>query len=236
MPACVFRSERWRSRSEQRGYLLEDSPMPQGKNHPWQGRSRAAASLSILALIALRSTATVAAGPGPSAVFTTRCSGCHTFGQGVRVGPDLKGATDRHPREWLIAWVRSSEKLIQSGDPAAAALFRQYKQLRMPDHADLSDAEIGALIDYLAANGPEAERQAQIRPADAASPEDVKRGEQLFYGRAALASGDLACAACHALSREPLLGGTLAPDLTDVFRRYRDRALDQRLKRVCMPQ
>jgi len=116
----------------------------------------------------------------------------------------------------------------------AAALFRQYRQIPMPDHPDLSDAEIGALLDYLAANGPETERQSHIRPADAASPEEVKLGEKLFYGQAALASGDLACAACHALSTERLLGGTFAPDLTDVFHRYRDRALDQRLRRACL--
>ena len=36
--------------------------------------------------------------------FTTRCTACHTFGKGVKVGPDLKGVTERrqrpkHPRE-----------------------------------------------------------------------------------------------------------------------------------------
>src|ERR1700730_14550922 len=89
---------------------------------------------------------------GPAAIFTRKCSSCHTFGNGALVGPDVKGATDRHSRSWLTSWIQSSEKVIRSGDPAAGLLFKKYKQQRMPEQS-FSAAEIGTLLDYLAAGG-----------------------------------------------------------------------------------
>ena len=96
----------------------------------------------------------------PSNIFRKRCSACHTFGKGVKVGPDLKGVTERRQRDWLLKFVRSSQTVIQSGDPTAKTLFDQFKPQKMPDWSDLSDKQISAIMDYFAANGPE------IKPAD----------------------------------------------------------------------
>src|ERR1043166_7562949 len=49
-------------------------------------------------------------------IFTTRCMACHTFGKGVKVGPDLKGVTERRQRPWIIKFVQSSSKVIAAGD------------------------------------------------------------------------------------------------------------------------
>jgi mono/diheme cytochrome c family protein len=170
-----------------------------------------------------------------AAVFKTKCTGCHTFGKGIRVGPDLKGVTDRHPREWLIDWIQSSTKVIQSGDPTAVALFRTFKEQRMPDH-DLSRLQISALIDYLAAGGPDADEQQRIRDASTASAADIELGRQLFFGETRLKSGDLACVSCHAVAPQSALGGQLATDLSNVYGRYHDKALDQVLKHACLPR
>jgi mono/diheme cytochrome c family protein len=170
-----------------------------------------------------------------SALFKTKCTGCHTFGKGVRVGPDLKRVTDRHPRPWLIAWIKSSTRLIQSGDTAAVALFRMFKEQRMPDH-ELSDGQIVALLDFLAADGPDADEQQRIREASTATAADIEWGRRLFYGESTLKSGDLACVACHSVSRQTALGGQLADDLTDAYRKYHDKALDQVLKHACLPR
>jgi protein SCO1/2 len=43
-------------------------------------------------------------------VFNQRCTACHTFGKGVKVGPDLKGVTARRQRPWLLKFVRSSQR------------------------------------------------------------------------------------------------------------------------------
>lgn len=165
---------------------------------------------------------------GPSVLFKTKCSSCHTFGKGEKVGPDLKGVTERRSRPWLTDWIRSSEKLIGRGDRDANALFEKFRRQRMPDH-ELSDVQIGALLDYLAAGGPAADEKHGIRLADSATAEEVALGRKLFFGEMRLASGGLACVSCHALSKFGGLGGSLAGDLSDVFTRYFDRALDRKL-------
>lgn len=184
-------------------------------------------------LIQCATVSVAIAAPEPSMLFKTKCSSCHTFGKGDRIGPDLKGVTERHPREWLIPWIRSSETLIRRRDPAATALFSKYRQQRMPDH-DLSDTQIGSLLDYFQAGGPAAEAQQQMRLAAAATAQEVQRGRELFFGATPLASGAVACVFCHKLSNETLLGGTFAPDLSSIFPRYFDRALDQKLKQRCV--
>jgi cytochrome c551/c552 len=176
---------------------------------------------------------TASAAAAASALFKTKCTGCHTFGKGIRVGPDLKHVTDRRPRPWLVAWIRSSTKLIQSGDPIAVSLFQAFKQVPMPDH-DLTDAQILALLDFLAADGPDADEQHRIRDAGTATAADVDWGRRLFYGESRLKSGDLACVACHTVSRETMLGGNFADDLSTAYVRYRDKALDRILKHSCL--
>jgi mono/diheme cytochrome c family protein len=172
---------------------------------------------------------------GPEALFKTKCSGCHTFGKGDHIGPDLKGVTDRRPRPWLIAWIRSSERMIRAGDPIGTTLFRQFKQQRMPDH-NLSDAEIGALIRLSRANGPEANERQGVRRAHQATAGELELGEQLFFGRTALSGGGPACAGCHTVAAATAFGGTLGPDLSAVFPKYHDTALDQLLMRVSRPR
>jgi hypothetical protein len=173
--------------------------------------------------------------PPASSIFATKCASCHTFGKGDRIGPDLKGVADRHPRPWLMSWIRSSDKLIRTGDTTALALFRKYRNQRMPDH-ELTDPQITGLLDYLAANGPELDEQRQARQAHSATSEEVTLGRSLFYGRRSLSSGSLPCASCHTLSQQRALGGSLAPDLTQAYTKFWDKALTRWLERPCLPR
>jgi mono/diheme cytochrome c family protein len=174
------------------------------------------------------------AAPEPSTLFKTKCSSCHTFGKGDHIGPDLKGVTQRHPRPWLIAWIRSSETQIRRRDAVALELFRKYGQQRMPDH-DLSDAQIAALLDYFDAGGPAADEPHRLRAAADATAQDVELGRRLFLGEVRFAGGAAACVLCHSVSRQTRLGGSLAPDLGEAYPRYLDWALDQRLRHPCLP-
>jgi cytochrome c2 len=196
------------------------------------GAIRYTIAIAALALTSIANVSLCADGLAPSAIFANKCSSCHTFGQGDRVGPDLKGATTRHTRPWLTSWIRSSEQLIKTGDRIATDLFARYQRQRMPDH-DLTDAEIAALIDYLDRGGPELDKGHAIRQASAATAEDIALGRRLFYGGVPIASGSLACGACHSLSRE-MTGATFGPTLGHVFARYQDKALDARLVRPCV--
>ena len=201
--------------------------------HPrWRACVRAGIFCGILLCVAARCGA---AAPDPATTFTRRCRSCHTFGHGILVGPDLKGVTDRHRREWLLAWIASSEGLIRSGDAAATTLFNQFQRQRMPDQ-DLSRGELAALLDYLAAGGPDADARAHARGIETATAAEIEMGRLLFVGRRPLANGGASCFACHRLGDEIGAGGTLGPDLARAYARYQDRGLTAILGRGCFPR
>jgi cytochrome c2 len=110
-------------------------------------------------------------------IFTTRCTACHTFGKGVKVGPDLKGVAERRQRAWIIKFVQSSSTVIASGDKTATDLLAQFNQMRMPDWVDLTDAQIGSIIDWLAANGPD-QQDIDARLAESATLAEIESGRQ----------------------------------------------------------
>lgn len=166
-------------------------------------------------------------------IFTTRCMACHTFGKGVKVGPDLKGVNDRRQRDWLLKFVRGSSQVIASGDPTATALFEQFKQQRMPDWTDLSEAQVGDIMDWLKVNGPD-QQEPDARSADSATLAEIETGRQLFHGGRALTLGGLACASCHSIRDEGgASGGVFAGDLTSVYSQYQDGAMTQFLRQPC---
>jgi mono/diheme cytochrome c family protein len=169
-------------------------------------------------------------------LFNQRCTACHTFGKGVKVGPDLKGVTERHPRRWLLSFIRGPQRLIQSGDAAAVALFRQFKQERMPDWSDLSPEQVTGLLEWFAASGPE-QREPDERNAELATAAEVGQGRRLFHGDLPQATRGPACAACHAIQDGASSSfARLAPDLTSAYLAYRDRALTLFLKSACFPR
>ena len=182
-----------------------------------------------------------AAPPGEAKkIFSQRCTACHSFGHGVKVGPDLKGVTQRRTAPWLLRFIRSSQAVIRSGDPVAGELFARFKQQRMPDWKDLSEAQISSLLAFLAENGPE-QKEPDERSADLATAADIEQARRLFDGRLAFTNGGTACIACHALAgdgetkvdRAAASGGSWAPDLSDAYMRFRDRALTLFFKRPC---
>lgn len=158
---------------------------------------------------------------------------CHTFGKGVKVGPDLKGVNERRERAWLLKFIRSSASVIDSGDPTATELFQQFKQQRMPDWTDLSEAQINSILDWLKVNGPD-QQEADVKSADQATVAEIDTGRQLFHGDRHLINGGSACASCHSIRDSGgRSGGTLAPDLTDAYSRYQDGAMTLFLKHPC---
>jgi cytochrome c2 len=172
----------------------------------------------------------------PAAVFAKKCSGCHTFGHGDRVGPDLKGVTDRRARPWLLAWIRSSQRLVTERDRTALTLFEKFKRERMPDQP-LSEQEIGALLDYLAAGGPLTASTGRARHAATAAAAEIALGRDVFFGARSARSGGASCASCHAVQADGAPGGgTFGADLTHVYSRFQDAALSDFLRRPCFPR
>ena len=67
------------------------------------------------------------------ALFVKACSACHRVGDGDHIGPDLAGMTQRRSRDWLIRFIVSPSKMIESGDPTALELLTRFRGLRMPE-------------------------------------------------------------------------------------------------------
>jgi hypothetical protein len=125
--------------------------------------------------------------------------------------------------------------VIKSGDPTANDLFRKFKGQRMPDWSDLSPADVGTILDWFAANGPE-QKDPDERDGALATADDLARARALFEGTAPLANGGLPCGRCHSVAEDDGRGGTFGPDLTAAYDKYRDRALTLYLKRPCTPR
>jgi cytochrome c2 len=170
--------------------------------------------------------------PQAAATFNGRCTACHTYGRGIKVGPDLKGVTERRKRDWLLKFIHASSGVIKSGDPTATALFAQFKQQRMPDWVDLSEKQINDILDYLAIGGPDI-KPVDERDAATATFAETENGRKLFYGEVSTKYGAQACVTCHSLHSAGLRGGSLGPDLTSVYLRYQDPELTLFLRHRC---
>lgn len=81
-------------------------------------------------------------------VFESRCSACHSIGQGDRIGPDLRNVSERRGRAWLMRYIRVPDEMLAAGDPTANALFKRYKEVRMPNLRLASD-EVNAVLSYI---------------------------------------------------------------------------------------
>lgn len=73
----------------------------------------------LLTLSLLLLTARLAsAGEAPSqfqkdaALFQAKCAKCHTVGRGDRVGPDLKGLSERREKAWVIGFITKTQEYL----------------------------------------------------------------------------------------------------------------------------
>ena len=89
-------------------------------------------------------------------LFVNNCAQCHAVTDQVVVGPGLRGVTTRTPgKEWLHNWIRNSSTVVASGDPYAVQLFNKFQKIQMSSFPNLTDADIDAILAYVAA-GPTA--------------------------------------------------------------------------------
>jgi cytochrome c2 len=152
-------------------------------------------------------------------IFQEKCTACHTIGKGPLVGPDLKGVTERHPRDWLEQWIAAPDAMIAKKDPTATELLQQFHDVPMPN-LGLSSSDVTALLAFLqgATSTPAPAGQAANAPAVKGDPE---AGKEFFTGLTRFANGGPPCMACHSVGGIGALGGgQLGPDLTDVASRY----------------
>lgn len=100
--------------------------------------------------------AVIAAG---EATFKANCTQCHQVHKKV-IGPALANVYERQSVEWLIPWIKNSQKVIASGDEYAVALYEEYNKTQMTSYP-FSDDQIMELLAYIKAEtdkGPPVEQ------------------------------------------------------------------------------
>ena len=80
-------------------------------------------------------------------LYNANCTQCHAINE-VVIGPALRGIEERRERPWLISWIKNSQKVIESGDEYAVALYEKYKKVAMPAYP-FTDAEIISVLEYI---------------------------------------------------------------------------------------
>jgi cytochrome oxidase Cu insertion factor (SCO1/SenC/PrrC family)/mono/diheme cytochrome c family protein len=96
-------------------------------------------------------------------MFRKLCAPCHTVGQGVRVGPDLAGVTERRDEAWLARFMRDPVAMIAAQDPTALALAAQFPAVRMPRFG-LTETDAADMISYLHLQSSRAHTAADAAP------------------------------------------------------------------------
>ena len=99
-----------------------------------------------------------------AALFKANCTSCHKIDKKL-VGPALVGMSERHSEEWLVKWIKNSKLMVDSGDPAAIAVYEEYNKSAMPAFTQFSDDQIKGIIAYVS----EEEAKAAAGPAEGAA-------------------------------------------------------------------
>jgi mono/diheme cytochrome c family protein len=170
-------------------------------------------------------------------LFNSTCKACHTINGGKLIGPDLAGVNERRDQEWLVPFIRASQKMVSAGDSLAVALFEEYNKIPMPDN-NMSDDEILSILSYIeetSGGAPTAEETTEQQVPDTAeqaasvsySYEMLNRGKALFYGYEKFANGASSCNACHYIQDASLIGGgKLSFDLTASYGRLGEAGIN----------
>jgi cytochrome c2 len=80
-------------------------------------------------------------------LFKNNCLVCHDI-HAQKVGPALANVYERRSVDWIKAFIGNSQKVIQSGDEYAVALYKQYNNTLMTSF-DFSDEEKLSVIEYI---------------------------------------------------------------------------------------
>lgn len=172
-------------------------------------------------------------------IFYTKCAGCHKIGGGDLSGPDLQGVTDRRDIQWIKTIITNPDKLVQENDPTMMELIARYG-FQMPN-LGVSDEEADKIIEYLkgfSAGAPRetpVEKQPAEQPSAPAVEGDPISGKMYFTGEKRFSAGGPPCISCHSARGAGIQGGTLAPDLSDLYGKLGEKGLRGVLQTLQFP-
>jgi cytochrome c551/c552 len=131
-------------------------------------------------LIFLLSFSLVTKAQDGKALFNQKCASCHAIDKQL-VGPALRGVEDRWggDKDMIHKWVNNSASVIKSGYPHAVDVYNQFNKVQMTAFPELKDADIDAILAYIAT--PPKVGEAAPGGAPAASVEK-KNDSTLLFG------------------------------------------------------
>ncbi len=170
------------------------------------------------------------------ALYNRACKACHTIGGGKTVGPDLKGVNQKRDKEWLVAFIKSSQTLIKEGDALSIELFEEYMKIPMPDQ-NFTDAEISQILLYVdQASGVSSETTAMFDKDDQKIIANSDNGRNLFVGNTQFENNGASCIACHTVNDEAAYyAGTFAKDLTQSYILMQKAGIESVLQYLSFP-
>ena len=83
---------------------------------------------------------------GPATMFARNCSGCHSYGKGVKVGPDLKGVTARRDQEWMEEMILRPDVMVKEDETARELLKTHFTPMA---NQNVDPADLTALMSFL---------------------------------------------------------------------------------------
>lgn len=81
-------------------------------------------------------------------LFNNNCKVCHNIDSRL-IGPALANIYDRRDLPWIYAFVKNSQKLINSGDEDAVNIYNEYNQVAMTAFDTFTDDEILSVVAYI---------------------------------------------------------------------------------------
>lgn len=82
-------------------------------------------------------------------VFESKCSACHNATDVKKVGPGLKGVTERRKPAWILNMITNPQEMTQK-DPTAKKLLEEH--LTQMTFQDVSDDQAKQILEYLRQN------------------------------------------------------------------------------------
>lgn len=86
-------------------------------------------------------------------LFTQNCTSCHQI-KVDGIGPKLSGITSITSPAWVKKFIKNSQDVVAAGDERAMQVFLKYKKAIMPSYSHLQEAELDAIVNYLATTKP----------------------------------------------------------------------------------
>jgi mono/diheme cytochrome c family protein len=116
------------------------------------------------------------------ALFQTNCASCHSPFKKV-LGPALQGVTQRvTDKKLLYDWIHNNQKVLASGNPYFNQLYTDYNKTAMNVFPNLSDAEIGAILNYVETAKPPTSGPGEGPGGETAAGKASESDNTLLYG------------------------------------------------------